>query len=82
MRSRVSTPSLDVPQPVFSESMNSALAEIEEALADLAERGIICDTGQRRNGRVVWMFAPYGKRLAEIPSEFFETSGGDAEIKH
>jgi hypothetical protein len=59
-----------------------SLAEIEETLADLAETGIICDTGQRRNGRVVWMLTPYGKRLGEIPSEFFETSAGDSEIKH
>lgn len=35
--------------------------EIGQALAELAEKGLIVDSGRRRNGQIVWVALPEKK---------------------
>jgi hypothetical protein len=41
-----------------------SLAEMEETIANLVERGFVADSGRRRNGCIVWELTPQGKMLA------------------
>jgi hypothetical protein len=34
------------------------LAEIQQAIAELVEKGLVMDSGLRENGRIVWVRVP------------------------
>ena len=38
--------------------------DVQKACEELAEMGLIQDSGQRRNGKIVWTITPLGKLLA------------------
>jgi DNA-binding PadR family transcriptional regulator len=40
------------------------LAEIEKAIEKLVERGLVRDTGRRRNGRIVWATTEVGRNIS------------------
>jgi hypothetical protein len=40
-------------------------AEIEEAIRDLVRLGLVKDSGQRRNGKIVWVLTELGKLVQE-----------------
>lgn len=41
------------------------LDEVKKVCEELAEIGLIEDSGHRRNGRVVWVITPLGKLVAD-----------------
>jgi DNA-binding PadR family transcriptional regulator len=52
---RITNPALDV--------QHEELKQIERALHDLAEWGLVEDTGERRDGRIVWRATELGRRV-------------------
>jgi hypothetical protein len=37
---------------------------INIALKELQAKGLVCDSGERRNGQIVWKITPAGKKFA------------------
>jgi hypothetical protein len=49
-----------------------SLAEVERAIADLVDMGLVADSGRRRNGRIVWEVTPLGIKLAKNAPDLLE----------
>ena len=43
--------------------------EARKACEELAEIGLIKDSGRRRNGQIVWVAMPLGRLLADLPED-------------
>ena len=43
--------------------------EVRKACEELAEIGLIKDSGRRRNGQIVWVATPFGRLLADLPED-------------
>jgi hypothetical protein len=43
-----------------------SVAEIEETMLEMAERGLVCDSGKRRGGHIVWTLTPKGRQLGQL----------------
>jgi hypothetical protein len=56
-------------------SKKICVGEIRKACEELAEMGLIEDSGRRRNGRIVWVITPMGKLLAEEQPDDSITQG-------
>jgi hypothetical protein len=50
-------------------SKKISVDEVRKACEDLAEMGLIQDSGQRRNGQIVWVATPLGRFLADLPED-------------
>jgi hypothetical protein len=42
---------------------------VRKACEDLAEMGLIKDSGRRRNGQIVWVATTLGRLLADLPED-------------
>jgi hypothetical protein len=43
--------------------------QVRKACEELAEMGLIEDSGRRRNGQIVWVATPLGRVLADLPED-------------
>jgi hypothetical protein len=50
-------------------SKKISVDEVRKACEELAEMGLIQDSGRRRNGQVVWVATPLGRLLADLPED-------------
>jgi hypothetical protein len=50
-------------------SKKIAADEIQKVCEELAEIGLIHDSGRRRTGQVVWVITPLGKLVANLPED-------------
>jgi hypothetical protein len=50
-------------------SKKTFVDEVRKACEELAEMGLIEDSGRRRNGQIVWVATPLGRRLADFPED-------------
>jgi hypothetical protein len=44
-----------------------SIDEVRKACEELAERGLIQDSGRRRKGQIVWVVTPLGRLLTDSP---------------
>ena len=51
-------------------SKKISVDDARKACEELAERGLIEDSGRRRKGQVVWIITPMGRLLEEQPKDF------------
>jgi hypothetical protein len=51
------------------ESKKISIDQVRKACEDLAEMGLIQDSGLRRNGQVVWVVTPLGRLLTDLPED-------------
>ena len=50
-------------------SEKRSVEEVRKACEELAEKGLIRDSGRRRNGQIVWVVAPLGRLWGDLPED-------------
>jgi hypothetical protein len=50
-------------------SQKISVDDVRKACVELAERGLIEDSGRRRNGQIVWVATPLGRLLTDLPED-------------
>jgi hypothetical protein len=51
-------------KPITPEPMTPPNTPVGRALCELIEMGLVEDSGERRNGRIVWRLSPFGEKVA------------------
>jgi hypothetical protein len=54
---------------VRMKSEKISVDEVRKACEELAEMGLIQDSGRRRNGQIVWVATPLSRLLADLPED-------------